>query len=120
MKNLKTQLAVALLSTVCLFTFAYGQAIPRRDFATRNQARPLHSQSAKSGPMAQEQETVLYSFTGMADGATPSAALMRDGEGNLYGTAYEAGDPGCFCGVVFKLDRMGNETVLHTFTGPPD
>jgi uncharacterized repeat protein (TIGR03803 family) len=120
MKNLKAQLAALLLSTLCLFTVANGQVIPRRDVATRNQARPVQSQSAKSEPMVQEQETVLYSFTGMADGATPLAALMRDGEGNLYGTAYEAGDPGCFCGVVFKLDRMGNETVLHTFTGPPD
>jgi hypothetical protein len=23
-------------------------------------------------------------------------------------------------GVVFKLDPAGHETVLHTFTGPPD
>jgi len=120
MKSLKTQLAVVLLSTVCLFTVAYGQVIPRRDLATRNQVRPVQSQSAKSEPMVQEQETVLYSFTGMADGASPGGGLIRDGEGNLYGIASEAGDPSCLCGVVFKVDRMGNETVLHTFTGPPD
>src|ERR1700733_9660338 len=88
--------------------------------ATRSKAKPVQSQSAKSGPMVQEQETVLYSFTGMADGASPGGGLIRDGEGNLYGIASAAGDLSCFCGVVFKLDRMGNETVLHTFTGPPD
>jgi uncharacterized repeat protein (TIGR03803 family) len=70
--------------------------------------------------MVQEQESVLYSFTGMADGASPGGGLIRDGEGNLYGIASAGGDLNCFCGVVFKLDRMGNETVLHTFTGPPD
>src|ERR1700678_2321951 len=120
MKNLKTQLAVVLLSTVCLFTVAYGQVIPRRDVAIRHKATSVQSQSAKSGPMVQEQETVLYSFTGLADGASPGGGLIRDGEGNLYGIASEAGDPSCLCGVVFKVDRMGNETVLHTFTGPPD
>ena len=120
MKNLKAQLAALLLSTLCLFTVANGQVIPRRDVATRNQARPVQSQSAKSEPMVQEQETVLYSFTGMADGASPGGGLIRDGEGNLYGIASAAGDLSCFCGVVFKLDRMGNETVLHTFTGSPD
>jgi uncharacterized repeat protein (TIGR03803 family) len=120
MKNLKTQFAVLLLSTLCSFTVAYGQVIPRRDIATRNQVRPVQSQFAKLGPTVQEQESVLYSFTGMADGASPGGGLIRDGEGNLYGIASAGGDLNCFCGVVFKLDRMGNETVLHTFTGPPD
>jgi hypothetical protein len=120
MKDLKTQLAVLLLSTLCLLTVGYGQVIAGSDVATREKARPVQSQSAKSGPMVQEQETVLYSFTGLADGASPGGGLIRDGEGNLYGIASAAGDLSCFCGVVFKLDRMGNETVLHTFTGPPD
>ena len=35
-------------------------------------------------------ETVLYSFTGGADGAAPVAGLVRDAAGNLYGTAYSA------------------------------
>jgi uncharacterized repeat protein (TIGR03803 family) len=62
-------------------------------------------------------ETVLHSFTGYADGSNPFAGLIRDETGNLYGTA-SAGGPGTENnGVVFKLDRMGKETVLHTFTG---
>jgi uncharacterized repeat protein (TIGR03803 family) len=60
-------------------------------------------------------ETVLYSFTGGADGAHPYAGLIRDPEGNMYGTTFEGGAPGCGslgCGVVFKLDPAGTETVL--------
>ena len=68
-------------------------------------------------------ETVLYSFTGGADGDQPFASLIRDAEGNLYGTTYWGGvtsaacDGGPGCGVVFKLDPSGKETVLHAFTG---
>jgi uncharacterized repeat protein (TIGR03803 family) len=72
-------------------------------------------------------ETVLYTFTGGADGANPHAGVIRDAAGNLYGTAELAGDlngcPQSFgsgCGVVFKLDATGHETVLYTFTGGAD
>lgn len=61
-------------------------------------------------------ETVLYSFTGGADGGSPRhSSLVRDSAGNLYGTTGEGG-PSDF-GVVFKLDTAGNETVLHSFSG---
>ncbi len=63
-------------------------------------------------------ETVLYSFTGPPDGAYPQAGLVRDAQGNLYGTTYRGGVSNS--GTVFKLDTSGNETVLHSFTGPPD
>ena len=53
-------------------------------------------------------ETVLYSFTGAADGASPNAGLAMDAAGDLYGTANTGGvaASGCSasgCGVVFKL-----------------
>ena len=66
---------------------------------------------------------MLYSFTGGADGSSPQAGLVRDKRGNLYGTTAQGGSSAnCFlgCGVVFKLDTWGNETVLHTFTNTPD
>src|ERR1700685_2005705 len=63
-------------------------------------------------------ETVLYSFTGGADGAFPISALVRDSAGNLYGTTTQGGSAGA--GVVFKLDASGTETVLHNFTGGKD
>jgi uncharacterized repeat protein (TIGR03803 family) len=62
-------------------------------------------------------ETVLYSFTGGADGDSPFTGVIRDSEGNLYGTASSAGGTPCCAGVVFKVSASGQETVLYTFTG---
>jgi uncharacterized repeat protein (TIGR03803 family) len=71
-----------------------------------------------ANPSAQAQTfTVLYSFTGGADGYAPFAGLIRDAAGNLYGTTIEGG--GSNEGTVFKLDTTGAETVLHSFTGAP-
>ena len=71
-------------------------------------------------------ETVLHSFTGSGgDGEYPLAGLIRDSAGNLYGTtanggAYKGACGGVGCGIVFKIDSAGKETVLHRFTGMPD
>jgi uncharacterized repeat protein (TIGR03803 family) len=62
-------------------------------------------------------ETVLYSFTGGADGSEPSAGVIRDSAGNLYGTT---GIGGTGAGVVYMLDTAGQETVLYSFTGGAD
>ncbi len=68
--------------------------------------------------------TVVYSFTGEADGNTPIAGVIKDRTGNLYGTTLSGGGyGGCGgfgCGVVFKLAPDGTETVLHTFKGGKD
>jgi uncharacterized repeat protein (TIGR03803 family) len=63
-------------------------------------------------------ETVLYNFTGGLDGGGPHGSVVLDAAGNLYGTAQMGGAFGC--GVVFKLDMAGNETVLHSFHGGTD
>jgi uncharacterized repeat protein (TIGR03803 family) len=60
-------------------------------------------------------ETVLYTFTGGADGGKPSASLVLDAAGNLYGTASIGGTFNG--GTVFKVDPSGALTVLHTFMG---
>jgi uncharacterized repeat protein (TIGR03803 family) len=69
-------------------------------------------------------ESVLYSFSGGADGGTPQSGLVRDAAGNLYGTTSFGGDLNCNstlgCGTVFKLDTNLEETVLHAFTGAND
>jgi uncharacterized repeat protein (TIGR03803 family) len=66
-------------------------------------------------------ESVLYTFTGGKDGAVPSR-LILDLAGNLYGTTFSGGNFNCGrsgCGVVFKLDTSGKESVLHAFAGHP-
>jgi uncharacterized repeat protein (TIGR03803 family) len=63
---------------------------------------------------------VLNRFFNAKDGGGPEGDVIRDREANLYGTTY-AGGMGCStdgCGVVFKLNATGRETVLHRFTGP--
>ena len=63
----------------------------------------------------------LHSFN-VVDGEEPSAGLLRDGAGNLYGTTDYGGKMNCVsgCGTVFKLDSSGKESVLYKFKGPPD
>ena len=67
-------------------------------------------------------QTVLYSFTGGADGGTPYFSnVIFDRVGNLYGTTFAGGAYGY--GVVFELSPAGTswtETVLYTFTGGAD
>jgi uncharacterized repeat protein (TIGR03803 family) len=75
-------------------------------------------------------ETVLYNFTGGADGGFPFGGLIFDGVGALYGTTSGGGSGKCSnryttgCGVVFKLTANGDgswtQTVLHSFAGTGD
>lgn len=63
-------------------------------------------------------ETVLYTFNGGADGGMPAGGLIQDASGNFYGTTSEGGDSGN--GTVFRLDMIGNKTVLYSFIGGND
>jgi uncharacterized repeat protein (TIGR03803 family) len=68
-------------------------------------------------------ESVLYSFTGGADGGYPDwGGLGFDSAGNLYGVTYGGGRYGL--GTVYKLTRNADgtwtESVLHQFTGGKD
>jgi uncharacterized repeat protein (TIGR03803 family) len=68
-------------------------------------------------------ETVLYRFSGKADGQYPFPVIL-DTAGNIYGATLWGGNPDCdgygACGVVYKLDTTGTLTVLHTFQGGSD
>ena len=71
------------------------------------------------------QHTVLYSFTGGADGGEPYKGVTIDWRGNLYGTAVTGGSGSCEggCGVVYKLSKSKgtwSQTVIHAFTGGDD
>jgi uncharacterized repeat protein (TIGR03803 family) len=65
-------------------------------------------------------ESVIYSFSGGADGSHPVAGLFRDAKtGNLYGTTVYGGATNN--GTVFVLNpTSGNETVLYSFLGGQD
>lgn len=76
-------------------------------------------------------ETLLHVFQGAYedDGSSPTASLIFDGSGNIYGTTSTGGmfnrncpelayGPGC--GTVFELTPSAsgwNETILYDFTG---
>jgi uncharacterized repeat protein (TIGR03803 family) len=72
-------------------------------------------------------ESVLYSFTGEADGEIPRAGVVLDRVGNLLGTTVWGGvvNNSCShgCGVVFELSPPSvkgapwAETVLYSFLG---
>ena len=63
--------------------------------------------------------SILYSFTGRdGDGSEPFAGLVRDSAGNLYGTTFGGGQLGV--GTVFKIDPLGNESILYSFLGGSD
>jgi uncharacterized repeat protein (TIGR03803 family) len=60
-------------------------------------------------------EIVEYSFGGGADGAYPDGGLVRDAEGNFYGTANQGGAYNY--GTIFKITALGQFTVLYSFPG---
>src|SRR6478736_831939 len=69
--------------------------------------------------------TVLYNFTGGADGGEPYKGVTLDAQGNLYGTAVTGGGGSCEggCGVVYELKNSGGvwtQSVIHTFLGTAD
>lgn len=75
-------------------------------------------------------ESVLYTFSGGADGGTPESALILGANNVLYGNTFWGGSPAVCpvggypqgCGVVYSLvpptgGGAWTENVLHTFTG---
>jgi uncharacterized repeat protein (TIGR03803 family) len=78
--------------------------------------------------------TVLHHFSG-PDGSLPVAPLIQGSDGDFYGTTWAGGDLTCGswyfyvgsnypyvrlggCGTVFRMDSVGNITVLHNFEEP--
>lgn len=73
------------------------------------------------GPKGTWAESVLYDFSGGADGSTPEGSVILDSAGNLYGATYYGG--GFSSGAVFELKPNGNsawnESVLYSFDAAP-
>lgn len=77
-------------------------------------------------PITPWSETVLYEFSGGADGANPySADIVFDSAGDIYGTTFNGGSTVCpsGCGVVYKMTKSNNswsESVVYTFMNRTD
>ena len=67
--------------------------------------------------LATKHETVLYIFSG-ANGANPESGVIIDSAGNMYGTTVNGGAANA--GEVYELNPIGQETLLHSFTGGTD
>jgi uncharacterized repeat protein (TIGR03803 family) len=72
-------------------------------------------------------ESVLYRFTGGADGILPSTGINFDAAGNIYGTTNGGGGTSCNngggCGTVFKLTLAAGvwtESIVYRFMGVSD
>lgn len=74
-------------------------------------ALPMLAVTLSLGPatMRAQNFSVLYTFKGTSDGSVPDATLIRDPQGNLYGTTSGG------WGTVFRLDPAGKLKVLHQF-----
>lgn len=64
-----------------------------------------------------DRSETVYSFSG-PDGQWPYTPVIRDSQGNIYGTTYTGGSGNW--GAVFKIDPAGKETVLYSFGGGAD
>ena len=62
-------------------------------------------------------QSVLYSFQGAPDGASPNAGLVEGTDGNLYGDTPGGGTSNM--GTIFRITPAGSETVLYRFAGQP-
>jgi uncharacterized repeat protein (TIGR03803 family) len=62
-------------------------------------------------------ETVLYRFRQVPDGNFPVSGVIRDAEGNLYGTTHWGGASNYSCGAIFEITESGTETLLYSFAG---
>lgn len=77
-----------------------------------------------TGNLPAQTVSELHIFTSTPDGAYPSAMLVQGRDGNMYGTTEQGGANTCNvqgyitgCGTIFRMDTVGNVTLLHSFDG---
>jgi len=63
--------------------------------------------------------TVVYAFSGGLDGLAPFGGVVKNIDGNLYGTTSQGGTGDCpgGCGTIYQISSAGHETVVHDFDG---
>ena len=69
-------------------------------------------------------ETILHNFLGgTEDGQAPGGGLIRDKQGNFYGTTVGgggSGNGGFGWGTIYKMSADGSVTILYRFSGGND
>jgi uncharacterized repeat protein (TIGR03803 family) len=112
-----------MIRTSC-YTNRISSPLQRRDNFAEAMASTFLSLVFLTSLMQAQTFTVLHRFGGKSDGSNPRAGLIRDADGNLYGTTWQGGDLNCRsnygCGTVFRLDGKNKETILHAFAGVTD
>ena len=63
-------------------------------------------------------ESVLHCFSYFPDGSGPDSRLVLNAAGKLYGVTPDGGAH--LEGILFSLNPLNAETVLHSFLGPPN
>ena len=84
------------------------------------EAKPVAARAVTVPRSPTQTYRVIYNFTGGADGGAPTAGLVVDAAGNLYGTTINGGGP-AGGGTVFKLTPHSSHWIfsrLYSFTGP--
>ncbi len=114
------QVVSTTVSTVHTFSFTDG-AYPSGSLASVN--RVTYGTTTGGGAYgfgtvfaldSRNTFTLLYSFKGGADGATPTGGLIADSAGNLYGTTtYGGTGTGQGNGTVFEITTTGTKTTLY-------
>jgi uncharacterized repeat protein (TIGR03803 family) len=113
--------ALALISPLWLFAFAAQAAAQGQTFNPVSRSSKLRGTTGKAqkatpaAAAAGYNYEVLYSFgSNSTDGYFPSAGVIQDAAGNLYGTTFYGGANSG--GTIFKVDpTTGQETVLYNF-----
>jgi len=110
-----------------LIADAVGNLFGTTPAAGSNNWGTIYELSPPSAPGGTWQESTLYSFKGLSDGAGPNGPLWRDSLGNLFGTTTIRGDrQQCCGGTVFKLKAPAVSggawtfVLLHDFGTTPD
>lgn len=133
-----TAASLAAQTYTVLYQFKSGPhgVFPAAGVTIDTKRRALYGTTENDGKFAsgtvyglnQHGQTVLHSFTNdHGDGAYPigNGPLLLDAAGNLFGASVEGGIYNSVCnfngcGIIFKVDQTGKETILYQFTGGDD
>jgi uncharacterized repeat protein (TIGR03803 family) len=96
---------------------ATRSSAPQQQRRCGNRASDGAASDTRDGDPKTGKETVLYTFTGGADGSASYGGVIPNKAGKLFGTTEQSGTS--TYGTIFELDpRTGTETVLHDLAGP--